>query len=121
MHSYAVNNTIQHTPKAPNTAETAQPTACKSYLPSLAASPPFPTNPPLAPRVLILTFKPSKECFPESAALFAYGQLTGVWGNSLSQSHPTLHKHLYTITVSTLFSLLMRASAKAQVTLVTKL
>ena len=57
----------------------------------------------------------------KSAALFAYGQLTGVWGGSLSQSHPTLHKHLYTITVSTLFSLLMRASAKAQVTLVTKL
>ena len=57
----------------------------------------------------------------KSAALFAYGQLTGVWGHSLSQSHPTLHKHLYTITVSTLFSLLMRASAKAQVTLVTKL
>ena len=57
----------------------------------------------------------------KSAALFAYGQLTGVWGTSLSQSHPTLHKDLYTITVSTLFSLLMRASAKAQVTLVTKL
>ena len=57
----------------------------------------------------------------KSAALFAYGQLTDVWGDSLSQSHPTLNKHLYTITVSTLFSLLMRASAKAQVTLVTKL
>ena len=57
----------------------------------------------------------------KSAALFAYGQLTGVWGASLSQSHPTVNKHLYTITVSTLFSLLMRASAKAQVTLVTKL
>ena len=57
----------------------------------------------------------------KSAALFAYGQLTGVWGGSLSQSHPTVNKHLYTITVSTLFSLLMRASAKAQVTLVTKL
>ena len=57
----------------------------------------------------------------KSAALFAYGQLTGVWGDSLSQSHPTVNKHLYTITVSTLFSLLMRASAKAQVTLVTKL
>ena len=57
----------------------------------------------------------------KSAALFAYGQLTGVWGHSLSQSLPTVNKHLYTITVSTLFSLLMRASAKAQVTLVTKL
>ena len=26
----------------------------------------------------------------KSAALFAYGQLTGVWGHSLSQSLPTL-------------------------------
>ena len=30
----------------------------------------------------------------KSAALFAYGQLTGVWGDSLSQSHPTVNKHL---------------------------
>ena len=90
MHSYAVNNTIQEGPKAANWAQTATPGACKSYSPWLPASPPFPTNPPLAPRVLILTFKPSKECFPESAALFAYGQLTGVWGTSLSQSLPTL-------------------------------
>ena len=30
----------------------------------------------------------------KSAALFAYGQLTGVWGRSLSQSLPTVNKHL---------------------------
>ena len=57
----------------------------------------------------------------ESAALFAYGQLTGVWGASLSQSHPTLNKHLNPHHCDYTVFLLMRASAKAQVTLVTKL
>ena len=57
----------------------------------------------------------------KSAALFAYGQLTGVWGDSLSQSHPTVNKHLNPHNCDYTVFLLMRASAKAQVTLVTKL
>ena len=57
----------------------------------------------------------------KSAALFAYGQLTGVWGDSLSQSLPTVNKHLNPHNCDYTVFLLMRASAKAQVTLVTKL
>ena len=56
----------------------------------------------------------------KSTALFApTDSYAGVWGTSLSQSYPTVDKHLYHITVSTLFFLLMRASAKAPATLVT--
>ena len=57
----------------------------------------------------------------KSAALFAYGQLTGVWGDSLSQSLPTVNKHLNPPNCEYTVFLLMRAPAKAQVTLVTKL
>ena len=63
LHSYAVNNTIQEGPKAANWAQTATPGACKSYLPWLPASPPFPTNPPLAPRVLLSPSSPLKSAF----------------------------------------------------------
>ena len=55
----------------------------------------------------------------QSAALYVpTDSYAGVWRVSLSQSHPTVNKNLYHITEYTAF-LLMRASAKAPVTLVT--
>ena len=56
----------------------------------------------------------------KSAALFACGLHTGVWGR-LVNPHHFLNKHLNPHHCDYTVFLLMRASAKAQVTLVTKL